>query len=86
MSDHKPNSLCVQLPSDIDLSGLLLRAADLNYSHNDVSHEIIQFKGLYNYSHIKDELMLCKYNLIYEINSKLQLNDIGSAIDILDRF
>ena len=84
LSDHKPIALHVQLPTDVNLVGLLTRSIDLNYSFNDSSTEIVQFKGNYNYDKINDNLIQCKQTLTTSVNVELQRNNVEAAVDILD--
>ena len=84
LSDHKPITLRLRLQREISLSGLLTRAIDLNYMPNDISHEIVQLKGNYNYEKITEELELAKEELPDLVNVELRNNSIDTALDILD--
>ena len=84
LSDHKPISLEIQPPADVDLSGLLRRACDLNYVPNDMSSEIKQFKRNYDHEKIRDDLVARKERVTACVNDALQNESIDAAIEILD--
>lgn len=84
LSDHKPISLVVELPADVDLPGLLRRACDLNYVPNDMSNEIKQFKGKYDYDKIRVDLVDRKEHVTASVNNVLQNGNIDAAIELLD--
>ena len=84
LSDHKPIMLHLRIPCEINLSGLLARALDLNHVPNDIYNEITQLKGNFNYDQINKDLINSKDELSTLMNTELENYRIDTSLDILE--
>ena len=84
ISDHRPISLEIEIEVSIDTGGLVKRADDLNWTNNQSTIEVQQFKGTYDVEAIKNDLLTRKDELEKSVEHFIEDNDVQGAIDTFD--